>query len=92
MEKHSEQLIEKLRNWQEKQKQQQQMLEEAENANLEMMLRYDYKMNLKRNQIIEAMQQMLYSETRKFSLTDELKELNQMEIRSQINEKVRLNQ
>jgi hypothetical protein len=88
VEQHSQQLIEKLNNWQERQRQQQEILEEAENINLEMMLRYDLKVNLKRNAVIEAMQEMLNLESTRFALNDELKELNQLDMIAKINEKV----
>jgi len=88
VEKHSEQLFDSLNNWQIKQKQQLEMLEEAENANLEMMLRYDHRVNLRKNEIINAMQEMLKLESDKFALNDELKEFNQMETRHKLYEKV----
>ncbi len=88
MEKHSEQLIESINNWEEKQKQQLEMLEDAENANLEMMLRYDHKVNLKKNAIFVAMQEMLRLESQRFALSDELKEFNHLELTTKLNQKV----
>ncbi len=88
MEKHSEQLIESINNWEKKQKQQLEMLEDAENVNLEMMLRYDHKLNLKKNAIIDAMQEMLKLESQRFALSDELKEFNHLELRTKLNQKV----
>ncbi len=88
VEKHSKELIESLNDWEKKQKQQLEMLEEAENINLEMMLRYDHKVNLKKNEIIIALQEMLRLESVKLSLSDELKEFNQLEMRTKINQKV----
>ena len=89
MEKHSKQLFDSLYNWEEKYRNQMEVLEREETQLLDLMLKYDHKVDLKKNAILIAMQEMLNKESQHLANSDELKEFNQMEIRMKINQMVR---
>ena len=65
------------------------VLEREETQLLDLMLKYDHKVDLKKNAILIAMQEMLNKESQHLANSDELKEFNQMEIRMKINQMVR---
>ena len=64
------------------------VLEREECQLLDLMLKYDHKVDLKKNAILIAMQEMLTKESQRLALSDELKESNSSEIRNKINEQV----
>ena len=88
VEKHSKQLFNNLYNWEEKHKNQIEILEREECQLLDLMLKYDHNVDLKKNAILIAMQEMLNKESKRLALSDELKDFNHLELRTQINQKV----
>ena len=68
------------------------VLERDECQLLDLMLKYDHKVDLKKNAILIAMQEMLTKESQRLALSDEHKVSNNSDIRNKINEQVLVRQ